>query len=69
MDLRFSAEDEQYRLKLRTWLEANMPTEAPPSDQDADFAFPARLAAQALRRRLDRHQLAQGIRRPRRHAD
>ena len=39
MDLRFSPEDEQYRLKLRTWLEANLPTEAPPSDQDADFAF------------------------------
>ena len=39
MDLRFSPEDEQYRLKLRTWLEANMPTEAAPSDQDADFAF------------------------------
>ena len=39
MDLRFSPEDEQYRLKLRTWLEANLPTEGPPSDQDADFAF------------------------------
>ena len=39
MDLRFSPEDEQYRLKLRTWLEANRPTAAPPSDQDADFAF------------------------------
>ena len=39
MDLRFSPEDEQYRLKLRTWLEANLPTEPPPSDQDADFAF------------------------------
>ena len=39
MDLRFSPEDEQYRLKLRTWLEANVPTEAAPSDQDADFAF------------------------------
>ena len=39
MDLRFSPEDEQYRLKLRTWLEANVPTAATPSDQDADFAF------------------------------
>ena len=39
MDLRFAPEDEQYRLKLRTWLEANLPTEAPPTDQDADFAF------------------------------
>ena len=39
MDLRFSPEDENYRLKLRTWLEANAPTEAPPADQDADFDF------------------------------
>ena len=39
MDLRFSAEDETYRLKLRTWLEANTPSAAPPADQDADFAF------------------------------
>ena len=39
MDLRFSPEDEKYRLKLRTWLEANKPAEAPPADQDADFAF------------------------------
>lgn len=39
MDLRFSPEDENYRQKLRTWLEANKPTEAPPADQDADFAF------------------------------
>jgi alkylation response protein AidB-like acyl-CoA dehydrogenase len=39
MDLRFSSEDEQYRLKLRTWLEVNKPTAAPPADQDADFAF------------------------------
>ena len=39
MDLRFSPEDEQYRLKLRTWLEANLPAAPPPSDQDADFAF------------------------------
>ena len=38
MDLRFSPEDEQYRLKLRTWLEENLPTAAP-LDQDADFAF------------------------------
>ena len=39
MDLRFSPEDEEYRLKLRTWLEANKPNEAPPADQDADFVF------------------------------
>ena len=39
MDLRFSPEDEQYRLKLRTWLAANLPKEAPPSEQDAEFAY------------------------------
>jgi len=38
MDLRFSPEDEQYRQKLRAWLEANLPKEAPPKDQDAEFA-------------------------------
>lgn len=39
MDLRFSPEDEQYRQKLRTWLEAHVPQERPPKDQDAEFAF------------------------------
>ena len=39
MDLRFSPEDEQYRLKLRTWLAANLPKEVPPSEQDAEFAY------------------------------
>jgi len=39
MDLRFSPEDEQYRQKLRAWLEANVPQERPPKDQDAEFAY------------------------------
>jgi alkylation response protein AidB-like acyl-CoA dehydrogenase len=39
MDLRFSPEDEQYRQRLRTWLEANRPQESPPKDQDAEFAY------------------------------
>src|SRR5215472_1437493 len=39
MDLRFSPEDEQYRQKLRTWLEAHVPQERPPKDQDAEFAY------------------------------
>ena len=39
MDLRFSPEDEQYRQKLRAWLEANVPKERPPKDQDAEFAY------------------------------
>ena len=39
MDLKFSAEDEAYRLKLRSWLEDNMPSEPPPHGQDAGFAY------------------------------
>lgn len=39
MDLKFSAEDEAYRLKLRAWLEDNMPSEPPPHGQDAAFAY------------------------------
>jgi alkylation response protein AidB-like acyl-CoA dehydrogenase len=39
MDLKFSAEDEAYRLKLRSWLEDNMPSEPPPHGQDAAFAY------------------------------
>jgi len=39
MDLRFSPEDEQYRQKLRAWLEAYVPQERPPKDQDAEFAY------------------------------
>ncbi len=39
MDLRFSPEDEQYRQKLRGWLEAHVPQERPPKDQDAEFAY------------------------------
>ncbi|MDH3602986.1 MAG: acyl-CoA dehydrogenase [Candidatus Tectomicrobia bacterium] len=39
MDLKFSAEDEAYRLKLRSWLEDNMPSESAPHDQDEGFAY------------------------------
>lgn len=39
MDLRFSPEDEQYRMKLRTWLDDNLPSEPTPVEQDANFAF------------------------------
>lgn len=39
MDLRFSPEDEQYRLRLRSWLETNMPPELAPVDQDAAFDY------------------------------
>ena len=39
MDLKFSPEDEAYRLKLRTWLEANMPAQEQPHDQDSAFEY------------------------------
>lgn len=39
MEVKFSLEDEQYRLKLRAWLEANTPTAEPPEEQDAAFAY------------------------------
>lgn len=38
MDLKFSPEDEAYRLKLRQWLEDHLPTEPAPVGQDASFA-------------------------------
>jgi alkylation response protein AidB-like acyl-CoA dehydrogenase len=37
MDLKFSPEDEAYRLELRQWLEDHLPTEPAPLDQDASF--------------------------------
>jgi alkylation response protein AidB-like acyl-CoA dehydrogenase len=39
MDLRFSAEDEKYRLHLRQWLEDHSPSEPSPAEQDAAFAY------------------------------
>ena len=39
MDLKFSTEDEAYRLKLRAWLDDHMPSEPAPHDQDAAFAY------------------------------
>jgi alkylation response protein AidB-like acyl-CoA dehydrogenase len=39
MDMTFSPEDEQYRLKLRAWLKENMPTAESPEEQDAAFAY------------------------------
>ncbi len=39
MELKFSAEDEAYRLKLRSWLQDHMPAEAMPYDQDEAFAY------------------------------
>jgi alkylation response protein AidB-like acyl-CoA dehydrogenase len=37
MDLKFSSQDEAYRLKLRQWLEEHLPTEPVPVDQDESF--------------------------------
>ncbi|ETX05179.1 acyl-CoA dehydrogenase [Candidatus Entotheonella palauensis] len=39
MDLKFSSEDEAYRLELRQWLEDNLPTEPAPADQDESFVY------------------------------
>ncbi|MGQ4807477.1 putative acyl-CoA dehydrogenase FadE17 [Candidatus Entotheonellaceae bacterium PAL068K] len=39
MDIRFSPDDEQYRQKLRTWLEANRPQDPSSLDQDVAFAY------------------------------
>jgi alkylation response protein AidB-like acyl-CoA dehydrogenase len=39
MDIRFSPQDEQYRMQLRTWLEANLPQEPSPSDQQEAFEY------------------------------
>ncbi|ETX01989.1 MAG: hypothetical protein ETSY1_05260 [Candidatus Entotheonella factor] len=37
MDLKFSPEDEAYRLELRQWLEDHLPAEPVPVDQDESF--------------------------------
>lgn len=39
MEFRFTSADEQFRDEVRTWLRANIPTEARPSDGPASRAF------------------------------
>jgi alkylation response protein AidB-like acyl-CoA dehydrogenase len=50
MDLKFSPEDEAYRLELRHWLEDNLPTEPVPMDQDESFVH-----RRAWQRKLSEH--------------
>ena len=37
MDIHFDQQAEAFRHEIRTWLEANVPTEPLPSDPDAAF--------------------------------
>ena len=62
LDLRYSESDEEFRRELRAWLADAVPKHgAPPPTHDwpARRALRHRLAAQALRRRLRGHQLAE----------
>ena len=71
VDLRYSEADEKFRAELRAWL-ARGGAEARAAAAAPRLAGAPRvrhgLAAEALRRRLRRHQLAEGVRRPRRDA-
>ena len=64
MDLRYTAEDEAFRAQVRAWLEENAPREPLRT-----VAREEGLAPQALRGRLPRHGLAEGVRRPERAPD
>ena len=68
MDLTLSPSEEAFRDELRTWLADNHPGEDPPGD-DAAFEFRRAWQQQAPRGRLRRVLVAEGVRRPRRHAD
>jgi alkylation response protein AidB-like acyl-CoA dehydrogenase len=39
MEVKFFPQDEQYRLQLRAWLEADVPQEPPPADPHAAFEY------------------------------
>ncbi|MEE8290033.1 MAG: acyl-CoA dehydrogenase family protein, partial [Candidatus Tectomicrobia bacterium] len=39
MDIHFDAKAEAFRDEIRTWLEANVPSEPLPSDPDAAFQY------------------------------
>ena len=67
MDLTLSPSEAAFRDELRAWLADNHPGEDPPGRRRS-LRAPARVAAQALRGRLRRLLLAEGVRRPRRHA-
>ena len=70
MDLRFTEQEEAFRAELRAWLAEVLPTVPPEPDR---FDTPARRVwdtawqRHAVRRRVRRDQLAQGVRGPRGH--
>ena len=71
MDLRYTAAEQQFRAELRDWLADVLPGRRPgtaPGGLGRPPRLGHRLAAHALRRRVRGHQLAEGVRRPRRHA-
>ena len=71
MDLRYTEHEEAFRGELREWLEGVVPAlPAKPKEDDWDAAAGVRhrVAADAVRRRVRGDQLAEGVRRPGRHA-
>ena len=67
MDLTLSPSEEAFRDELRAWLADNHPGEDPPDD-DAAFEHRRVWQKRLLRGRLRRLLVAEGVRRPRRHA-
>ena len=67
MDLTLSPSEQAFRDELRSWLADNHPGDDPPGRRRS-LRAPAPVAAPALRRRLRRLLVAEGVRRPRRDA-
>ncbi len=68
MDLRWTAEEEAFRAEARAWLEAHKPDHLPPGDTAEGFPVHRAWERAALRGRLGRGLVAEGLRRARRHA-
>ena len=68
MDLTLNESEAAFRDEVRAWLEANHPGREP-HGRRGGLRVPPRLAEDDARGRLGRHLLAEGVRRPRRHAD
>ena len=71
MDLRYTAAEQQFRADLREWLGDVLPGLGPEphrEDWDARRAWDTGWQRMLVRRRVRGHQLAEGVRRPRRHA-
>ena len=75
VDLTYSEADEEFRAEFRAWLDGNLPAEwrSPGSgrakSEDEGFRAAARVGGATRPGRLRRHPVAQGVRRPGRHAD